>query len=181
MYVSIGHPPTGSEDGPRLLLQGCHGRIRSFTSLALRLAQSAGAAPAEQVGEAARRVCRYFGEALPKHVADEELSLGPRLRTLAPSALAEMASQHRAIEAVLERLLALWRRLADHPEELSALAAILGPPTSELAALWEPHLALEEREVFPGLDRLTPEARAAIWREMRSRRARPTSTREPHA
>jgi hypothetical protein len=180
VYVSIGHHPKGAEDGPRLLLEGCHGRIRSFTSLALRLAQSASAAPVEQIGDAAGQVCRYFGEALPLHVADEELSLAPRLQPLASSALAEMASQHRAIEAVLERLLALWRELAGRPEELPALAAALCPPTSALAALWEPHLALEERVIFPALDRLAPLAKAEIWREMRARRARPTSMPRAH-
>src|SRR5690349_2192994 len=69
------------EDPAGLLLRDlltCHGHIRSFSTVAVRLA----GAPAEhvrQIEEAARRLVDYFGRALPLHVADEDQSLLPRL------------------------------------------------------------------------------------------------------
>lgn len=173
MYVSLsGGHAKGAEDGPLLLLQGCHKRIRAFTALALRLLE-AEAVPAEEVREAAASVRRYFTEALPKHVEDEERSLAPRLEERLPQrTLSMMTSQHREIEAELAELSRLWPALESAPAELPRLALDLRSPTLRMAGLWEPHLALEEREIFPEVARLPAEARAEIWVEMRQRRNR---------
>ncbi|MHB8420750.1 MAG: hemerythrin domain-containing protein [Myxococcales bacterium] len=164
---------TGPADGPLLLLLGCHQRIRSFTALALRLLE-AREAPLEQTRDAAVSVHRYFTEALPKHVEDEERTLAPRIVGWVPgAALAEMVGQHREIEEILAGLAELWQALGRDPRALPQLEDQLGPPTRRMAALWEPHLALEERELFPELSRLPESVRARIWLEMRVRRGRP--------
>ena len=158
------------ENGPRLLLEGCHSRIRSFTLVAIRLTLRDTVAPLEQISDAAVSLQRFFGETLPKHVVDEEELLARRVhRWVATADLLEMASQHCAIDATLDELFPLWQQVAEKPEELPTVALELGPPTSELASLWQTHLALEA-ENFPLLDRLPPETIAEIWREMRDRR-----------
>jgi hemerythrin-like domain-containing protein len=171
LFVSLaGGRARGAEEGPLLLLQGCHQRIRTFTALAVKLLDAEGV-PAREVAEAAAAVLRYFTEALPKHVEDEEESLRPRLDTLAPpGALAQMAGQHRELEAVLAALADPWLMLAREPVALAEVRAGLRPPTLRMAGLWEPHLQLEEREIFPQLASLPSDARAAIWTEMRGRR-----------
>jgi hemerythrin-like domain-containing protein len=161
-------------DGPLFLLLGCHQRIRTFTALAQRVVGGA-PAPREQVRDAAVSVYRYFDEALPKHVSDEEQSLDPRLRFAFPELaplLVEMAAQHREIETFLGQLLPFWKLVADEPEATADLDQMRAT-TQRFAALWQPHLTLEERELFPALERLGPQDRLEIWHEMRERRAKP--------
>ena len=64
-------------DLPDLLLD-CHERIRHFSTLAVRLARE-DASDDERRGVAAG-VARYFEQALPLHVRDEDESILPRLR-----------------------------------------------------------------------------------------------------
>ncbi|HEU5061001.1 MAG TPA: hemerythrin domain-containing protein, partial [Kofleriaceae bacterium] len=97
--VRIGQT-SGGEGDPVDALLACHDRIRTFVALAGRAAAGAGA-PGE-IAEACRRIERYFREAMPLHVADEEESILPRLRgreAALDRALAEMHEQHSAHEA----------------------------------------------------------------------------------
>src|ERR1051326_5002660 len=61
------------------LLKECHERIRTFINLAGRLAKAEEISDTD-VRDGAGRVARYFSEALPLHVADEEQSILPRLQ-----------------------------------------------------------------------------------------------------
>src|SRR5690606_15926791 len=75
---------THRRDTPRDLvdlLGECHARIRRFVELAHEAAIRMDA-PVEQVIQACADVERYFVEALPLHVADEEESIAPRLKGL---------------------------------------------------------------------------------------------------
>jgi hemerythrin-like domain-containing protein len=151
----------------------CHARIRHFTSLARTLAHVEQAS-SDQVADAARSVTRYFAQALPLHVADEEQSIVPRLRGLDPAldaALAAMAAEHREHEQPLSELLRLMALLSAHPDELAQHADALAAVSAELAGLIEPHLEAEERVIIPALSRLSDEVLTAIRSEMRARRA----------
>ena len=75
MLINIG-AKAGAEDLVSLLLE-CHHRIRGFSALGVELGTRADL-PAADVVQGCERVERYFGEALPLHVADEEESLLPR-------------------------------------------------------------------------------------------------------
>src|SRR5690606_36498562 len=103
--LSIGS--TGrSEDLVGLLLE-CHERIRRFSTMALEVGRRRHL-PAAEVLEAARRRERYVRVALPLHVADEEVSVEPRLDGLdaaVDAALETMEEQHRAHEPLLRELL----------------------------------------------------------------------------
>lgn len=71
------HRATGPEDLVDLLGE-CHERIRRFVAMA-RQAGSRQGVPADQIAQACIHVERYFTQALPLHVADEEQSIEPRL------------------------------------------------------------------------------------------------------
>ncbi|HLU67560.1 MAG TPA: hemerythrin domain-containing protein [Kofleriaceae bacterium] len=155
-------------------LLDCHGRIRQMMEIARALVAAAPGAPAGEVREAAARVRRYFVEALPRHVEDEEASIAPRLRGRDPAvdaALAEMTAEHTRHDALVARLVALCRRLEAEPERLPEVQGELGEVTGALDAELAAHLAREEEVVFPAIRRLLDEGeRAAIHAELRARR-----------
>lgn len=171
MLVSIGGTAKAKGDLVDLLLD-CHVRIRTFVALA----ESAGtndAVTGPEVVAACLRVERYFAEALPLHVRDEEDSLLPRLRGLQPAvdaALADMHRQHREHTAGLEALLASCRAVRAHPEDRD-LRKALGSVASALRAEFELHLVAEETVIFPAIRSALPAAaQAGIMEELRARR-----------
>jgi iron-sulfur cluster repair protein YtfE (RIC family) len=169
--ITIGKRPPASDIVDLLL--DCHERIRSFTSMAQRLARSPGAPPAE-VAEAAAKVRHYFAEALPLHARDEEESMVPRLRGRSPEVdreLDEMRREHAEHEALLGRLVSLCEGLAADPARHGALAPELDLVATALRDHFVPHLDREERVLFPALRALPEEQRTAMVRELRSRRA----------
>lgn len=161
----------GDDDGDVVdALEACHQRIRSFLELGARVGQ--GGEP-DQVSEACRRIERYFREAMPLHVTDEEESVLPRLRGRDPEvdrALASMHEQHGAHEAALAELTGAAAALAGEPAA-AALLARMAAATGALAAALIPHLELEEALILPAMRRLlAPGELADIAAELRSRR-----------
>ncbi|MEB2311159.1 MAG: hemerythrin domain-containing protein [Sorangiineae bacterium] len=156
------------------LLLDCHARIRRFTALAQGLMTDSSAAPSE-ISAVAAQVHRYFAVALPLHVQDEEESVLPRLRgrdAVLDQALATMHTEHQRIDAVLPRLLEAWSELTANPTAWGALRAAQLDRLTELAQLFDAHLAAEEAVVLPALERLLDDdARGEIERELRARRA----------
>lgn len=157
------------------LLLDCHQRIRHFTELARRLGE-ARALPADEVRIVAFRVRRYFTEALPLHVADEEEDLAPRLRGREPeldAALERMTAEHRQHQAPLAKLVATCEALEVAPDLHPDLRGPLEETARALAEEFEAHLLEEERVIIPALQRLLPaEARATLARAVRARRSR---------
>jgi hypothetical protein len=157
-----------NHEGPAELLLSCHGRIRSFTALAARLASSEPASEAV-VADVARRVHRYHAIALPLHEADEELSIAPRLESSALSgALTVMKKEHLELDHVLAGLLPLWEQLAAEPGRRGELSPRMSREVARMEALWSCHLAAEEDLIFPALRHLPD--RGGILDEMRARR-----------
>lgn len=179
MLVSIG-PRKSPEDLVGLLLE-CHQRIRAFTGLAEDIGRREDLTDADMI-DGCSRCERYFTEALPLHVEDEEESLLPRLRERSQevdAALQTMHAQHEEhgplLESVLEALRAVRRdpdRRSDaaearsHREQLRVAAA-------RLRGEFEKHLTLEEQVIFPAAGALlTSQDHAAIMDELRARRQR---------
>lgn len=156
------------------LLLECHERIRRFAALGLALATWPDPRP-EDVADAAARVVRYFEQALPLHVRDEEESLRPRLLAAGSPdvrrALDDMTREHDEHEPLLASLLPRWRLLADDPSRLPALRDDLARDAAALQEQLDRHLALEERVVVPAVRALPPAEAAAIVAELRARRA----------
>ncbi|MCB9564733.1 MAG: hemerythrin domain-containing protein [Kofleriaceae bacterium] len=164
----------GDDDGDDLvaLLLACHARIRRFVALAA----AAGArddVPAAERADACRAVARYFRDALPLHVEDEERGLVPRLIGRDPvvdDALATMAAQHRDHGPGLDALLAAVAAVRAAPADVEA-RRVLAAAAGALDAAFAAHLDLEERVVFPAIGRLLDAGvRAELVRELRARR-----------
>jgi len=156
------------------LLLGCHQRIRHFTAMARRLAESP-AAPLDEVCDAADGVYRYFSIALPLHEADENDSIEPRLKATGNEEVAQtaekMLDQHREINLVLKQLLPLWDALCREPEKLPGFVPRLLQLITQLEQLWNAHFNLEEEFVFPAMQRVLSRAELAeILYEMKERR-----------
>jgi len=166
MLVQLGHR-AGSAELVELLLE-CHGRIRSFLALAARLGTAAEVSVAE-TAEVAGQLRRYFATAFPLHVADEEHTLLPALadRPEAAGVLARMVVEHHEHAPLVARLIAACEALERAPAQprdaVVSAAAVL-------AAAIEPHLALEERELFPVIRALPAELRDQLVAAMRGRR-----------
>jgi hypothetical protein len=152
MLVKLGSR-TSTEDVVDLLL-ACHDRIRSFLAMARRIATAGGDAR-----EAAGQVRRYFAEAYPLHVADEEelLAIPQRVR-----------DDHASHAAEVDRLVAICAAI----EAGAAVPAELAPLAEHLERELTEHLALEERDVFPAVRALPDAERAPIRDAIRARRAR---------
>ncbi len=167
------------------LLGECHVRIRRFVELAHEAAIRTDA-PADQVSQACADVERYFIEALPLHVADEEESIAPRLKGLSPEvdrALDDMTHQHQQHSPTLAELLrasAKVRAQPNHPGTRDDLAKV----AKDLQIEFEEHLTLEETVIFPAIRGLLPrETRDLIVDELRKRRQpdrlkKPSSTNQ---
>lgn len=157
------------------LLLECHERIRNFVALARAIARHDGVTTA-QVVDGCERVTRYFSQALPLHVADEEQSIEPRLRQLEPeldAALETMCQQHSAHESVLQSFLTALADLRASPDDRERRTH-LGDIAAKLERDFAEHLALEEALIIPAIPRLLSEsAEQAILSELRARRERP--------
>lgn len=162
---------TGSRDLVDLLGE-CHQRIRHFVALA-REAALRGDAPSDQIAQACVDVERYFVEALPLHVADEEESIQPRLRGLSSAvdqALDAMERQHQQHAAKLEALLRASARVRGEPNSTRARSE-LATAAIALERDFETHLVLEETGIFPAIrEFLSQETQSAIIDELRQRR-----------
>lgn len=166
-----------SENDPLALLQACHGRIRNFLATARRIAE-AESAPEQDVREAATAVRRYFHVALPLHVLDEDESVEPRLRRAEAgvgadldAALTRMTAEHREMDPMLERLVALCDELRDEPSRLPSVRGELRAVLDGVEPLMARHLESEERWMFPAVAALDAAVRAELFVEFRGRRS----------
>jgi hemerythrin-like domain-containing protein len=176
MLVSLrrrASPPLESErDALLQLLLACHTRIRAFARLAEEMGRRRDL-PAHEVADACRRCARYFEEALPLHVVDEEQSLVPRLihkdRAL-DACLEAMQAQHVQHTAGTHALIAALHATERAPDDELARRALKRVAQSQVLAFDE-HLGLEEREIFPSIEEhLTAAEQRAVIAELRYRR-----------
>lgn len=171
MLVTLG--TRASPTTPLTWLSDCHERIRRFGELLERVASDATLALPERA-EASRQAARYFHEALPLHVADEEESVLPRLRGVdaaVDAALDDMVRQHLEHGPLLREVLELAGQLATTPSDEAARAA-LAPLAARLRLELEEHLILEERRWFPLVAAWSAAEQQDVARELRQRRER---------
>ncbi|MEZ4400863.1 MAG: hemerythrin domain-containing protein [Kofleriaceae bacterium] len=169
MIRSPGLTAAPVDDSLVAALAGCHERIRRFTALAARLAEATSAPLAER-REAAAAVVRYFTVALPLHAADEDDSVGPRLRgasAAVDAALVLLAREHTEHAAVIAPVVAACQAIVATP---ACAPAHLAEAAAALAAAFASHLALEEAVIFPAVAALADDVAATIQAEMRARR-----------
>jgi hemerythrin-like domain-containing protein len=181
MPITIGTRPQADFTHPLGLLSDCHRRIEHFLSVLLRVVDGAhGQALDEAHRRAVQTALLYFDEAAPKHTADEEQSLFPRLRQLAgrddqvAEAMAKLAALeadhetanegHAEARGWFERWLGVGT-LA--PAQVERLRRVL----LTLQGLYQRHIQVEDSEVFALAARVLSEHElAAVGSEMASRR-----------
>lgn len=182
MPVQIGQKRESDFSEPLGLLSDCHRRIERFLAVLNRVAsECAGRRLSPEEQAAFENALEYFQEAAPRHTADEEESLFPRLRSsedpaarTALASLAALEADHTAAardHAVVEKLGRTW--IDNGPlseEEHRAVSAAL----TRLSKLYARHIVVEDAELFPlAAQVLQPDELASIGEEMAARRGLP--------
>ena len=179
MPITIGSKPESAFADPMGLLADCHRRIERFLSVLIHVSTQADGGPLTGEQHAAlENALRYFREAAPKHTADEEEGLFPRLRSLDRPELQTMLERINSLEndharanrshAEVDRLGHEWLTSGSlAPLDAERFSRIV----SELAELYRDHIRTEEHELFPAASAILERAeREAMGREMRARR-----------
>jgi hemerythrin-like domain-containing protein len=177
MPVQIGAQAHNFTD-PTALLSDCHRRIEMFLGALQAVAQVADRPPTEDVAQSLESALRYFSQAAPKHTADEEESLFPRLRqisnpevTCALERLQDLEKEHRwadPLHAEVERLGVKYLSTGQlSGQEVEAFRTTI----ATLRSMYERHIRLEDGVVFPLAARvLSDQDKSAIAEEMAGRR-----------
>ena len=163
---------------PTGFLSDCHRRIEMFLGALEAVAKVIDRPLTEEIRGALDGALRYFREAAPKHNADEEESLFPRMRRIenpdirsALAKLEKLEEEHRwaaPLHAEVERMgrVCLSGGKLSQAEIESFRGAVSG-----LASMYREHIRLEDELVFPAAARLMSASdRAAIGDEMAGRR-----------
>jgi hemerythrin-like domain-containing protein len=179
MPIVIGAKRESDFTDPIGMLSDCHRRIEMFLNVLVRVAEQAhGEALSQEQRGALETALRYFREAAPRHTADEEESLFPRLRRIESAGIREVLARVESLEeehicadrshGEVDSLGQLWLRDGRlSAEQASRLLAVL----VQLRDLYRHHIATEDNEVFPtAAAALSASERAAIGNEMASRR-----------
>jgi len=156
MPVQIGAKAHSFPD-PTGLLSDCHRRIEMFLKSLQQVAEIIDRPLTEEARSALESALRYFRESAPKHTADEEESLFPRLRQshdpkmeAALQTLNGLESDHREAEALhaddtKEKLAQLYQHVeyvgtsADNPYAAERNIDVFfcrGPKFGTLADIW---------------------------------------------
>jgi len=177
--IVIGGKPESDFADPIGMLGDCHRRIVRFLHVLVALAaQQKGGALSDEQRTLLSTSLRYFREAAPKHTADEEESLFPRLRGLERSDIDAVLARIDSLEqdhecadwshAEVDRLGQLWLtngQLA--PADALEFEKLVG----QLETLYRHHIGKEDNEVFPFAARALPSMDLqAIGKEMAARR-----------
>ena len=177
MPVQIG-AKTHSFIDPTGLLSDCHRRVEMFLGVLQAVAGVIDRPATEEINRALESALHYFGHAAPKHTADEEESLFPRLRQIhspeivvAFSRMEKLEEEHRwaaPLHAVVERL---GERYLSHGSLSDVEVAQFRESVTSLAEMYEQHIRFEDESIFPMAARLLSVSdKAAIAGEMASRR-----------
>jgi len=162
---------------PLGLLSDCHRRIEKFLGVLIQVcAEAAGSALNEGQRAALEKALTYFRESAPKHTADEEESLFPRLREdltagSALESLKELEHDHQAAardHELVDSLGSEWLSFGSlAPQQRSTMQGAL----QRLSELYRRHIAIEDGELFPLAARvLNADQLRAIGGEMAERR-----------
>jgi hemerythrin-like domain-containing protein len=178
MPIVIGAKPESDFTDPVGMLGDCHRRIVRFLNVLVSLSKENGGPLSDEHRNLLATSLRYFREGAPKHTADEEESLFPRLRRLDVPGLEAVLARIDSLEqdhecaershVEVDRLGQLWLtngRLS--PEDASRLSTLL----TQLTALYLHHIGTEDTQVFPfAASTLSSADRQAIGAEMAARR-----------
>lgn len=176
MTVQIGAKPDSGFDDPIGMLMDCHRRIEQFLHiLCVVVNRARGRALTDEEAKAVHSALQYFRVGGQRHTADEEESLFPRMRANSAAERAEeldrLESDHRRanqLHTAADTLYSAWiasgRLHAEDEERLQSCAL-------QLKSLYEEHIQMEEKIVFPhAAGVLDVQTIAAIGQEFAARR-----------
>jgi|ERR1019366_1503442 hemerythrin-like domain-containing protein len=177
MPVQIGTKTHNFSD-PTGLLSDCHRRIEMFLSTLEAVAAVIDCSVSEETGRALESALRYFGQAAPKHTADEEGSLFPRLRQIQHAEIQSSFSQLEQLEEEHRWAAPLHAEVEQLGVEYLSTGSLSGTQIAafrsavvRLASMYKQHINIEDSVIFPLAARLLPQAeKMAIAEEMASRR-----------
>lgn len=151
----------------------CHARIRGMLALARTITGAPDTLDARaELQDACARVERYFREALPLHVADEDELVWPIVLAAYPDAAADLrrlSAEHGDHGERVGALLAALAHVRATPDDDDARAR-LATATAAVEDVLEPHLHDEEHLVFPRLATLGDAEHARLLEVMAARR-----------
>jgi hemerythrin-like domain-containing protein len=180
MPVQIG-AKTHSFTDPTGLLSDCHRRIEVFLETLAAAGKVMDEPASEDTARALQTALVYFRQAAPKHTADEEESLFPRLRgreepelRSAISTLDRLEKDHDAVTPMHAEV----ERLAERYLETGSLSASdiqrFQAAVARLQEIYREHIRVEDSTVFPLAARLLSDnEKSAIAQEMAARRKVP--------
>src|SRR5881394_3403656 len=150
MAVQIGAKNHDFTD-PTGLLSDCHRRIEMFLASLEAVARVVDRPPDEEIRRALSGALRYFREAAPKHTADEEQSLFPRLRGLSSpevqsafSRLDELEGDHRWAEPLHEQVEKLGLEYLEREDLSCAQVERFRKAVADLATMYQRHIGIED-------------------------------------
>lgn len=179
MPMQIGGQSDASFDEPLRLLSDCHRRIERFLDILERVvASKKGGALDDEARRALKTALRYFREAAPRHTADEEFSLFPRMRSKPQGqdpalvqVMERLESDHEEVRVghhTIERLGSCW--LVENRLRSSEVREFYDQ-VRRLKQAYAAHIQIEDKEIFPAAGRmLNADELAEIGREMAERR-----------
>ncbi len=179
MPITIGAKPSPDFSNPIELLSDCHRRIERFLAVLVKVAEEAKGGPLTgEQRRALQNALDYFQNAAPRHTADEEESLFPRLRRKGQAevqnALAEMErleADHQQAEEWHELVEQFGRKWLSENVLAPAEGERLQSALTDLTELYRRHIAVEDDSLFPAAAAaLDSSEKADIGSEMARRR-----------
>lgn len=179
VLTQIGQKKESDFDEPIGMLEDCHKRILYFLKTLVAVVDTGKGCPlSEDQRTSLEKALRYFREAAPKHTADEEESLFPRLRLIDAPEVCEISSKLDVLEADHERA------NAEHFEveaigqrwlQLGSLTSVdtdrLKSVLDSLTTLYARHISLEETDIFAIAKAVLSEPeKQALGKQMAERR-----------
>ena len=180
MAINLGDKPLAGFGEPIEMLQDCHRRIEHFLNVLRKVESQFGERELTDDGRRALTAALdYFVNSAPRHTADEEHSLFPRVRRSENSdARAVMAEldrlehDHRRCEMRHALVDQLGRRWLDRGRLEEDQRTCLRAALDELASVYAGHIQMEEQRVFPIASQiLKADQIREVGEEMRARRS----------
>ncbi len=177
--IVIGAKRDSDFTDPIGMLGDCHRRIERFLKVLVTLAANAEGGPlTDEQRSALAGSLLYFRNSAPKHTADEEESLFPRLHRLHQpdiepllARIESLEQDHECAQQSHDEIDRLGQRWLAEGQLSNADAERFSTLLRQLEKLYGHHIAIEDTEVFPAAARVLPAAaRAAIGAEMAARR-----------
>jgi hemerythrin-like domain-containing protein len=177
MPVQIGAEAHSFSD-PTGLLNDCHRRMEMFLRTLEAVAEVVDRPADEETRAALETALRYFSQAAPKHTADEEKSLFPRLRrlqdpevALAFAKLEQLEQEHRWTEPLHAEVERLGSKYLSDGRLSAAEIEQFRNSIASLATMYKRHIAMEDDWLFPlAASKLSADEKSAIAEEMAKRR-----------